>query len=194
MSCITFFGPMDRRVSVTSTTEVFVPMTVWMPAQGINKVRATLRLLAESGNIQARIAYQSATAVVNEGGAGGRNTPQGLGTATNATMSSLEFQVSAGDVHWIRFGVLVSLSQAGPPGQADVVASAGLVGVGGAQGVLEVRRLGDHRPGRGHQADAGAAGAVVQAELGHERGVRERRDRRDAASGVSDVVSTADRE
>jgi hypothetical protein len=130
MSCINFFGPTERRISVTSTTEIFVPFTGWMPAQGIDKVRATLRLLAESGNIQARIAYQSATAVVNEGGAGGRNAPQGLGTATNATMSPLEFQVSAGDVHWIRFGVFVSLSQAGPPGQADVVVSYALSACG----------------------------------------------------------------
>lgn len=121
MSCSNYFGPIERRITVTSTTEVFFPFTDWGLALGVDRVRATLRLLAESGDIQIRLAYQTATTVINEGGAGGRNSPQGLGTPTNATMSPLQFNVSPGTVHWIRWGVLASLSQAGPPGQADVV-------------------------------------------------------------------------
>lgn len=123
MSCINLFGPIERRISVTSTTEIFIPMTGWGVGLGIDRVRATMRLLADSGAIQARLAYQTATAVINEGGAGGRGAPQGLGQPTNATMSVLEFNVSPGTVHWMRWGVLVSLSQAGAPGQADIVVS-----------------------------------------------------------------------
>ena len=134
MSCTRFFGPIELRVSVTSTTEIFIPFTDWMPAQGIDKVRATLRLLADSGFIQARIAFQTATAVVNEGGAGGRNVPQGIGTATNATMSVIDAAVPAGTVHWMRWGVFVSLSQAGPPGQADLVLTYAVPGCGSAMG------------------------------------------------------------
>jgi hypothetical protein len=123
MSCTNFFGPTGGRFNVMSTTEIFFPMTDWGIALGIDKVRATLRLLAESGDIQIRLAYQTATTVINEGGAGGRSAPQGLGTPTNPTMSTLQFNVAPGTVHWIRWGVLVSLSQAGAPGQADVVLS-----------------------------------------------------------------------
>jgi hypothetical protein len=134
MSCIRFFGPIERRVFATSTTEIFYPFTDWMPAQGVDRFRATLRLLADSGLIQARIAFQTATAVINEGGAGGRNEPEGGGSATNAEMSVIDASVSPGAEHWIRWGVYVSLSQAGPPGQADVVLSLAVPGCASALG------------------------------------------------------------
>jgi hypothetical protein len=136
MSCTNFVGPTDRRVTVTSTTEIFVPFTGWMPSLGVDGVRATLRLLAESGGVQARIAYQTATAVINEAGTGGRSAPQGLGTPTDVTMSPLSFAVNPGTVHWIRWGVLVSLEQAGPPGQADLVLSFAWPGCGKPLGRL----------------------------------------------------------
>ena len=84
MRCIRFFGPIERRVSVTSVTEIFVPFTGWMPAQGVDKVRATLRLLAESGLIRARLADQTAIAAAAAAGLAtmGRPSPSRIWTSS----------------------------------------------------------------------------------------------------------------
>lgn len=121
MSCIHSTGPVEKRVSATSTTEIFVPMTGWYPALGIDEARFGLRLLADSGALQGRPAYQTATAVVGESGQGGRDVPQGLGTPTTGSLTALSFALNLGTVQYVRFGVLVSLEQASSPGQADVM-------------------------------------------------------------------------
>ena len=130
MSCIHSTGPVEKRVTATSTTEIFVPMTAWIPALGVDQVRFGLRLLADSGGLQGRPAYQTATAVVGESGSGGRDVPQGLGTPTTEALSSQSFAVNLGTVQYVRFGVLVSLVQGGAPGQADVMLQAQVPGCG----------------------------------------------------------------
>lgn len=130
MSCIKNTGPVDRRVVVTSTTEIFIPLTDWLPALGVDQVRFGFRLLAESGGLQGRPAYQTATAVIDEAGSGGRAVPQGLGTPVSGPLDALTFALSLGTVQWVRFGVMVSLDQAGAPGQGDVLLQATFPGCG----------------------------------------------------------------
>jgi hypothetical protein len=124
MSCIKSTGPVDLRVVATSTTEIFVPQIDWYPALGVDLVRFGFRLIAESGGLQGRPAYQTATAVIDEAGPGGRAVPQGLGTPVSGPMDALTFALNLGQVQWVRFGSMISLDQAGAPGQGDVLLQA----------------------------------------------------------------------
>lgn len=121
MTCMTSFGPIERRLVATSTTEIFVPASVWYPALGVDHVRFGFRLLAESGGLQDGPAYQTATAVIDEAGASGRSVPQGLGSPISGPSDPLDFPLNLGTVQWVRFGWMVSLPQPGAPGQGDVM-------------------------------------------------------------------------
>lgn len=144
MSCIKSTGPVDLRVVATSTTEIFVPQTDWYPALGVDLVRFGFRLIAESGGIQGRPAYQTATAVIDEAGPGGRAVPQGLGTPVSGPMDALTFALNLGQVQWVRFGSMISLDQTGAPGQGDVLLQATFPACGKPLGrfVQQVHMLG----------------------------------------------------
>lgn len=137
MACMYSIGPFSRRVVATSTTEIFIPLTDWYPALGVDTVRFGFRLLAESGGLQGRPAYQTATAVIDEAGSGGRSVASGLGTPQSGPLEPLEFALSLGTVQWVRFGVMVSLGQQGAPGQGDVMLQTTLPACGKSLGRFE---------------------------------------------------------
>lgn len=122
MSCGFVTKIKELRVTATSTQGIFYPTGAWAYGPNMQKVRGTIRLIAPTGDIEVRPAFQTATAVVNEGGSGGRGDWQGFDNWRTAPDEiGFDGSLNIGINQFARPGIEVRLSQSGPPAQSDVL-------------------------------------------------------------------------
>lgn len=90
-----------------STTPVFIPISPWMAAGDVEKLRVPIEMRGRVGNIQIRAAYQSTNDQRTPGGAsgfGGTLSAEGFEDPSSLEDVSAAF---AGDEFW-RMGLLCS--------------------------------------------------------------------------------------